>query len=226
MTHYRKIKSYIVRTSSLNKRQSDALVQHKNQYCVAFQPHYITFSDIYGGERPVVCDIGFGMGHGLVEQIERNPNMHYFGIEVYPPGVASTIALAAEKEIENLRIVQHDGVEVLGSMVADHTLDKIQLLYPDPWPKKRHHKRRILDAVFLDMVARKLKPAAFFQIITDWDHYAERIEMVCREDARFNPIDTSVYADMSWPDPLATNYASKAQEKGHTIHNFVYQTNG
>lgn len=225
MVQDRKIKSYAVRTSSLNKAQSQALAKYQHDYCMDFQHEYVTFPNIFGDEQSVVCDIGFGMGRGLVEQIERYPNMHYFAIEVYPPGVASTIALAAKKGIDNLRIVQHDAVEVLESMVAERTLDKIQLLYPDPWPKKRHHKRRILDTTFLDIVAQKLKFKAIFQIITDWDHYAEAIQSTFAADTRFDAVDTHADKDMSWPDPLATNYAKKAQKSGHTIHNLIYQIN-
>lgn len=214
------IKSYVIRGGKLTKRQSAALQHHAARYLIPYQERPI--DTWFDNDQPIICDIGFGMGHALIEQALANPDKNFLGIEVYPAGVGSVVAACHEHDCKNLRIVQHDAVAVLQNMVMHQRFAKVQLLYPDPWPKKRHHKRRIIRPSFIQVVIQALSIDGFFQVVTDWRPYADEIRNVMLDTPLVAV--TSLDEDAtSWPDMLSTSFARKGLAKGHSISNLVYQ---
>ena len=222
MSDSAEIKSYVIRGGKLTKRQSEALNHHADNYLIPYQSSPQEYG--FDQEQPIVCDIGFGMGHALIEQARANPHINYLGIEVYPAGVGSVVAAAKEHACSHIRIIQHDAIAVLRDMVANGQLAKVQLLYPDPWPKKRHHKRRIIRPSFMQEVARVLPQGGIFQVVTDWQPYALEIQALMEQyREQFLAVTPAVNPSLSWPDIHGTAFARKGLEKGHAISNLVYQ---
>ncbi|MDR2494584.1 MAG: tRNA (guanosine(46)-N7)-methyltransferase TrmB, partial [Spirochaetaceae bacterium] len=162
-----RIKSYVLRggrMSAAQKRSYDALFP---RYGIAFDPE----RRLEG--NPLVVEIGFGAGAATAEIARRNPAVRYVGVEVYRPGIGRLLWEIERHSLENIRIIEHDGVEVLERMTADRSVDAFHLFFPDPWPKKRHHKRRLVTRPVTDMLAAKLKPDGYVYMITDWEDYAD-----------------------------------------------------
>jgi tRNA (guanine-N7-)-methyltransferase len=128
-----------------------------------------------------VLEIGFGMGASLAEQALHEPEKNFLGIEVHPPGVANLCALLAEQKISNVRVLQHDAVEVLRDMIAPTSLGRVQVYFPDPWPKLRHQKRRILQTAFVQVLVQKIQSGGLFHMATDWVPYAEEVLQLCAQ---------------------------------------------
>ncbi|MEE3002959.1 MAG: tRNA (guanosine(46)-N7)-methyltransferase TrmB [Pseudomonadota bacterium] len=225
MKHKRHIRSYVLRSTKLTKNKSDKLEDLKQYYCLEYKDNEIDLHTLFEVRQPVICDIGFGSGKSLLEQALRNPNFNFLGIEVYTPGILNVLSQVDQCGIKNIKIIQHDAVEVLANMIPASSLCKVQLLYPDPWPKKRHHKRRIISQNFLSCIGKTLGQEGILQVVTDWDNYAENIISDISSNNAFKAIDIngSYQEKISWPDIFTTSYALKAKEKGHNISNLVYQ---
>lgn len=157
-----------------------------------------------------VMDIGFGMGDALFESMLQNPRNRYIGVEVHGPGVGHLMSLAAGASLTNLRIYRHDVIEVLTDCIPDESLDKVQIFFPDPWPKKRHQKRRLIQHDFIELLVRKLKPGGMIHLATDWPSYAEQM----REVISNSPGVTEISGEIDRP---VTKYERRAQRLGHDI---------
>lgn len=216
------IKSYVIRGGKLTKRQSAALHHHADRYLIPYQDQPI--EKWFDNDHPVICDIGFGMGHAFVEQALANPDTNFLGIEVYPAGVGSVIAACNENSCTNIRIVQYDAIAVLRDMATAQSFAKVQLLYPDPWPKKRHHKRRIIRPSFIQEVIKVLTPGGFFQVVTDWQPYADEIKiLMAAYNTQLSMVELPNEKTIGGPDILRTAFARKGLAKGHHISNLLYQ---
>ena len=163
----RKVRSFVLRTGRLSDYQKNAMNQNWAALGLDYQPQPFDFKRIYGNENPVILEIGFGMGSSLVEMAAQNPDKNYLGIEVHTPGVGACIAYAVEKGVTNLRVICHDATEILRDSIADQSLGGLQLFFPDPWHKARHHKRRIVQPHFIDHLLTKLQAGAFIHMATD-----------------------------------------------------------
>ena len=216
----KKIKSFVLRSGKLTPGQKNAIENYSGNYCLSFTGQELNFSKVFANDNPVIMDIGFGMGHALCAQALEHENFNFIGVEVYPAGVGALIASLSKHNVKNVKIIQYDAVEILSSMVRPHSLAKIQLLYPDPWPKKRHHKRRIVSQEFLNLCAKSLDENALLQVVTDWEPYAEHILNQIRQNEYFNisPLDAK---NLPWPDVHITSFAKKAILKRHVINNIV-----
>ncbi|MEE3130290.1 MAG: tRNA (guanosine(46)-N7)-methyltransferase TrmB, partial [Pseudomonadota bacterium] len=151
-----KVKSFVKREGRLTKAQEKALEDHWPTKGIDYAEAPLSLSEIFGRSAPVVVEIGFGMGKSLVEMAANAPEKDFLGIEVHRPGVGACLAEASEQGVENLRVMDHDAVEVLKNMIPDGSLSRLQLFFPDPWHKKRHHKRRIVQPEFVELVRTKL----------------------------------------------------------------------
>lgn len=216
----KKIKSFVLRSGKLTAGQKNAMENYSGNYCLDFTGQELNFSEIFANDNPVIMDIGFGMGHALCAQALENEGFNFIGVEVYPAGVGALIASLSKHNVKNVKIIQYDAVEILSSMVAPHSLAKIQLLYPDPWPKKRHHKRRIVSQEFLNLCAKSLEKDGLLQVVTDWEPYAEHILNQIEQNMCFN-IATANAENLPWPDVNITSFAKKAILKKHVINNIV-----
>jgi tRNA (guanine-N7-)-methyltransferase len=172
----RTIRSYVLRQGRTTPAQQRALDELLPRYGVPFGDSPLDYRALFGREAPVVLEIGFGMGETTAEIAQSNPGTDFLGVEVHGPGVGSLLRRIEALGLKNLRIVRHDAVEVLEKMIPDGSLAGIHLFFPDPWPKKRHHKRRLVQPAFAALAAKKLAPGGYLHAATDWVDYAEQIE--------------------------------------------------
>ena len=217
--YLRKVRSFVMRTGRLSDYQRDMMNSNWANLGLDYQPTPFNFREIFGNDNPIVLEIGFGMGRSLVEMAAQNPDRNYIGIEVHTPGVGACIAYALEKQVKNLRVICHDATEILRDAIADNTLGGLQLYFPDPWQKVKHHKRRIVQPAFITRVLSKLKCGGFIHFATDWENYAEHMLEVLRQfDAELE--NTSATNDfIPRPDfrPL-----TKFEERGHRLGHGVW----
>ena len=185
VAHIRRIKSYVLREGRLTTGQERAIKELWPVWGVEYQEALINPAVLFNRDNaPLTVEIGFGMGKSLVEMAGNAPERNFIGIEVHTPGIGACLADIRDHEITNLRIVHHDAVEVFNNMIPDGSVDTLQLYFPDPWHKARHHKRRIVKQEFLDMVIPKLKQGGVIHMATDWENYAEQMLEVLSGDAR------------------------------------------
>lgn len=173
--HRRKIVSFVRREGRLTPGQSRALEQLWPTMGIEYKEEELNLEKVFGNNNPVVFEIGFGMGKSLVEMAVANPDTNYIGIEVHRPGIGACLMAVRDQNIKNIRVMDHDAVEVLNNMIPNDSLSKLQLFFPDPWHKKRHHKRRIVQVDFLKLVADKLVKGGVIHMATDWQEYAEHM---------------------------------------------------
>ncbi len=181
----REIKSYVLRQGRITPSQQRALDELLPRFGIPFSISFLNTQDIFTRTAPVVLEIGSGMGETTAEIAHTNPQTDFIAIEVHGPGVGSLLKKIEFLELKNLRLIRHDAVEVLEQMIPDGTLAGIHLFFPDPWPKKRHHKRRLVQPPFAALAARKLAPGGTFHAATDWPEYATQIDEVFSSNSLF-----------------------------------------
>ena len=174
----REIKSYVLRQGRTTPSQKLSLEKLLPVFGIPFSNSSLNAEEIFGRVAPLVLEIGSGMGETTAEIAQQNPPIDFIAIEVHGPGVGSLLKKIDALELKNLRVVRHDAVDVLENMVADGSLAGLHLFFPDPWPKKRHHKRRLVQPPFAALAARKLEPGGYFHTATDWPEYAEQMDAV------------------------------------------------
>jgi tRNA (guanine-N7-)-methyltransferase len=168
------IKSYVKRAHRMSQHQRQAYERLRDHYCVPRSESPVDPRTLFPEpDRPIVLEIGFGMGAATAELAGAHPDTNYLGVEVYTPGVGKLLSLAEAHGLENVRVVHDDAILVLEQMIQPHTLSGIHLFFPDPWPKKRHHKRRIVRPALTEMMAERLVPGGYLYMVTDWEPYAE-----------------------------------------------------
>lgn len=219
---HRTIKSYVLRQGRLTRGQQQALQRLWPVYGIDFKPEQLDFYTRFKRAAPVILEIGFGNGETLKQQAESNPQNNYLGIEVHRPGVGHLLRLADKAGISNLRVINHDAVEVLQQQIPDHSLDCVQLFFPDPWHKKRHHKRRIVNAGFIQLIYHKLKPGGLFHLATDWQDYAEyMLAEMEQADGFSNTAGKGNYTQNT--GRLSTRFEHRGQRLGHGVWDLVYR---
>jgi tRNA (guanine-N7-)-methyltransferase len=174
----RTVRSYVLRQGRTTPAQQRALQELLPRFGLQFSNVPLKFPEIFGRAAPVVLEIGSGMGETTAEIAQAQPETDFVAIEVHAPGVGSLLRKIHERELKNLRVIRHDALEVLERMIPDASLAGIHLFFPDPWPKKRHHKRRLVQPPFAALAARKLAPGGYLHAATDWPDYATQIEQV------------------------------------------------
>ena len=172
---HRPIRSFVLRQGRTSPAQQRAFESLMPRFGLAYAPGTIDLSAMFGRSAPVILEIGFGMGDTTAAIAAAQPQNNFLGIEVHRPGVGSLLRQIEEQGLSNIRIIQHDAVEVLRAMIGPGTLNGVHIFFPDPWPKKRHHKRRLVQAEFAALVATRLKPDGYIHCATDWQEYAEQM---------------------------------------------------
>ncbi|MBE2897018.1 tRNA (guanosine(46)-N7)-methyltransferase TrmB [Pasteurellaceae bacterium HPA106] len=218
----RKIRSFVLRTGRLSQHQQNAMNTHWSDFGVDYQTTPYDLTALFGNGNPVVLEIGFGMGHSLVQMAKQNPDINYLGIEVHTPGVGACIANAVDQKVDNLRVICHDAVEVLTDCIPDASLQGLQLFFPDPWHKAKHHKRRIVQREFVDLVVQKLKCGGFIHMATDWENYAEQmLEVLSATPALANRAAGGGYFERPDFRPL-TKFEQRGQKLGHGVWDLYF----
>ncbi|WP_028110428.1 tRNA (guanosine(46)-N7)-methyltransferase TrmB [Ferrimonas futtsuensis] len=217
----RKIRSYVKREGRMTKGQARAMEVYWPTMGLEHDMGRIDLTQVFGREAPVVLEIGFGMGKSLVEMAAAEPEKNFIGIEVHGPGVGACLMYAEELGVKNLRVYEHDAVEILGDCIPDASLDRVQLYFPDPWHKKRHHKRRIVQPEFIESVRNKLKMGGVFHMATDWEHYAEHMLEEMNEAPGFT--NTADKDFVPRPDfrPL-TKFEARGHRLGHGVWDLIF----
>jgi tRNA (guanine-N7-)-methyltransferase len=173
--HHRPIRSYVLRQGRVSKAQQRAHEALLPLFGIPFAHEIIDLDRVFGRSATKILEIGFGMGETTAAIAACYPENDYLGIEVHTPGVGSLFKQIQEREVANVRIIQHDAVEVLTHMIAPRTLEGVHVFFPDPWPKKRHRKRRLIQPPFIALLAERMKPGAYLRVATDWEDYAHHI---------------------------------------------------
>ncbi len=221
-TRKRTIRSYVRRAGRITRSQQRALDELWSVYGVEFDARPLNFEALFGRAAPVVVEIGFGNGETLIEQAAANPNHDYLGIEVHEPGIGHCLLRAEAAGVRNLRIIAHDAVEVLRQQVPQASLSRLNLYFPDPWPKKRHHKRRIVQDAFVALVAERLVEGGTLNIATDWAGYAEHIDEVLSRSDRFTLDEGREHGGDAPLDRPRTKFERRGLRKGHRIFDWRF----
>lgn len=177
----------------------------------------------FGRDAPLVVEIGFGNGDSLVQQALQQPECNFLGIEVHAPGVGHCLLAAREAGLTNLRLISHDAIEVLKYMIPDASVSRLNLYFADPWPKKRHHKRRIVQPGFLQLVADRLLDGGRFHLATDWANYAEHIDEIFAASDLFECIERREHDGEAPLDRPATKFERRGLKRGHRIVDWCFE---
>jgi tRNA (guanine-N7-)-methyltransferase len=222
-TGHRPIRSFVRREGRLTKGQQRALEHLWPQYGVDNDDSVLDLAALFGRDNAKVLEIGFGNGRSLARMAADFPDNDYLGIEVHRPGVGALLLLIEEQGLSNVRVVCADAVEVLKQRLPDACLDRVQLFFPDPWHKKRHHKRRIVQPEFAALVAQKLKPGGVFHLATDWQDYAQQmLTVMSAAPAYRNQAGDGNYAPRPPWRPL-TKFEQRGQRLGHGVWDLLFE---
>ena len=220
---HRPIRSFVRREGRLTKGQQRALNELWDKYGISNENCLLDLDKVFERNAPKVLEIGFGNGHSLAEMAAEHSDEDYLGIEVHRPGVGALLLLIEEHGLSNIRLICDDAVEILKLRIADNSLDRVQLFFPDPWHKKRHHKRRILKPDFVSLVAQKLKHGGLFHLATDWEDYAMQMVDVMSKSAEFeNTASDSDFVPRPEYRPL-TKFEQRGKRLGHGVWDLIYQ---
>lgn len=169
----REVKTYVLRIGRMTAAQEKAYEELSPAWCIPYENKKINLVDIFGNTNPIIVEIGFGMGDATAELAQANPDVNYLGIEVHRPGVGKLLGEIKKRDLKNLYIIEHDAMEVLENMIGDNSINGFHIFFPDPWPKKRHHKRRLVQRPRTNLIAQKLTPGGYVYFVTDWLEYAD-----------------------------------------------------
>ncbi len=217
----RPIRSYVLRQGRVSNAQARAHEALLPRYGIEFSEEIINPEAVFGRHAPTVLEIGCGMGETTAAIAAAHPETNYLGIEVHTPGVGSLLKLIDKQGLANLRLIQHDAVEVLRRMIAPASLDGVHIFFPDPWPKKRHHKRRLVQTDFTALLASRLKPGGYVHLATDWEEYAgQMLEVLSAEPELENTAEG--YAPRPGYRPQ-TKFEARGLKLGHGVWDIVFR---
>ena len=220
-TTHRPIRSFVLRQGRVSNAQQRAHDTLLPQFGIPYSPQLTDLDRNFGRSAPKVLEIGFGMGETTAAIAAQHPANDYLGIEVHTPGVGSLLKAIAERNLANVRIVQHDAVEVLSNMIAPDTFDAVHIFFPDPWPKKRHHKRRLIQPPLVAILCTRMKPGAYIHVATDWQEYAEQILDVLRHEPQLANTAQD-YAPRPDYRPQ-TKFETRGLKLGHGVWDIVFR---
>jgi tRNA (guanine-N7-)-methyltransferase len=216
-----RIRSFVVRAGRMGPGQARALATLAPRFVVPFAAAPLDCAAVFGRRAPLVVEIGFGMGSATAAVAAAAPELDFLGIEVHPPGVGALLQRIDAAQLENVRIVQHDAVEVLESMLAPLSLAGVNLFFPDPWHKKRHHKRRLVQPGFVGLLANRLAAGGRIHCATDWQPYAEQMLAVLAAEPTLVNAAGSGFAPRPESRPL-TKFEQRGLERGHGVWDLVF----
>lgn len=216
------IRSYVLRAGRITPAQRRALDELLPRYGIPYAPAPLDFDRVFGRRAPRVLEIGFGDGDTLVGLAAARPDTDFIGVEVHPPGVGHCLLALAARGIGNVRVIAHDAVEVLTAQVAPASLDEVLLYFPDPWPKKRHHKRRIVQPAFAALVAERLQPGGWLRVATDWEPYAAWMLEVLNACPALENADPA-RGCVERPARAATRFERRGERLGHRVFDLEFR---
>ena len=217
-----RIRSFIRRQGRLTPGQQLAIDNHWEQYCLDPNINY-DFAEVFGRNAPLFMEIGFGNGDSLARMAAANPDKDYIGIEVHKPGVGHLLILLESQALTNVRIYCHDAIEILEQKIADNRLAGVHLFFPDPWQKRRHHKRRIVRPLFVELLHKKLAHGGYFHAATDWEHYAkDMLKILSAGQHLQNTSPTLSFCPRPDYRPL-TKFENRGLGLGHGVWDLIFR---
>ncbi|MEW8659032.1 MAG: tRNA (guanosine(46)-N7)-methyltransferase TrmB [Candidatus Thiodiazotropha endolucinida] len=220
---HRPIRSYVLRQGRLTEGQQRAFQALWPQYGLTLDQQPLRFASLFGREAPVTLEIGFGNGEALAQIAARHPEQDFLGVEVHTPGVGHLMLKLAEQASDNVRIVQADAMELLRHHMPEAALDRVQLYFPDPWHKRRHHKRRIVQQAFADLIHQALKPGGVIHMATDWEEYARQmLDVFTQHDGFRNQAGKGNFSPRPDTRPL-TKFEQRGQQLGHGVWDLLFE---
>lgn len=217
ITHPRTVRSFVRRTGRITEAQERALERLWPRFGIAFAQELLDFDAVFGRNEARVLEIGFGDGESLAQQALLNPTQDYLGVEVHRPGVGRCLLRAESSDVGNLRLICHDAIDVLQHQIPGQSLHRVNVYFPDPWPKKRHHKRRLLQPEFLALVASRLSAGGTMRIATDWPGYAEHIDTTIAASDCFSLLERREHRGDRPLDRPTTKFERRGLTQGHHI---------
>jgi tRNA (guanine-N7-)-methyltransferase len=220
--HSRSIRSFVIRAGRITDAQQRALEEQWPKYGVEFDAQPLDLDALFGRHAPRVVEIGFGNGENLAALATAHPDRDYLGIEVHRAGVGRLMLAAETGQLTNVRISSHDAVEVLEHQLAAHSLDEMLILFPDPWHKKRHHKRRLVQPPFISLAASRLKSGGMLRLATDWEPYAiQMLEVLNASDVLVNESEDGGYVEPA--ERITTRFEKRGQRLGHGVWDLAFR---
>jgi len=220
--YLRTVRSFVRRAGRMTPGQQSAMETLWPRYGVEVGPGVLDFVTLFGSAAPVVVEIGFGMGQSLLTLARQNPQNNYLGIEVHRPGVGALLAGLAEHQLTNVRVIMADAKEILEAHIASGTLAALLLFFPDPWPKVRHQKRRLVQPDFVNLLASKLSDGGYFHMATDWENYAQQMLEVA---SNCQSLDNAAGVGQFTPRPDSrpvTKFERRGQKLGHGVWDLLF----
>jgi tRNA (guanine-N7-)-methyltransferase len=219
----RVIKTYVLRAGRIGPGQTRAFEQFGPQFLVPYAPERLDAAATFGRAAPLILEIGFGMGDATAKIAHTRPDDNFLCCEVHAPGVGALLKRCGEESIGNIRIVQHDAVEVMDHMLGENSLDGVHIFFPDPWHKSRHHKRRLIQSAFVNRLAQHIKPGGYLHLATDWEPYAEQMMQVVSAEPllKNSATDPSGFAEKPAYRPL-TKFENRGLKLGHGVWDLVF----
>lgn len=221
-TALRRIRSFVKREARFTPAQAKSLTENWPVYGLECVQGEISPQKIFNRHAPLVIEIGFGVGGSFLETIQQNPASDFIGIEVHRPGVGSFLHQAQQQRLNNVRVYCHDAVEIFKQCIPDNSVDKVCIFFPDPWPKARHHKRRLIQPALVELIAQKLKVGGFLHLATDWENYAEHMLNVLQSSSLKNTSETNDFVPRPDARPL-TKYEQRGEKLGHVVRDLLFQ---
>ena len=216
-----RIRSYVLRAGRVGPGQARALAEIGPKFLVPYAAAELDLDAVFGRRAPRFLEIGFGMGEGLAEMAAAHPENDYLGVEVHTPGVGALLKQLGERGLTNVRVIQHDAVDVLNEMLSPGSLDGVHVFFPDPWHKKRHHKRRLIQPPLVALLASRLAAGAYLHLATDWQDYAEHMLAVLDAEAQLENTAAG-YAPRPGRRPL-TKFEQRGLRLGHGVWDIVFR---
>ena len=224
--HHRTIRSFVLRTGRTTAGQAKAFETQGPQFLLEYKPELCSFETVFNrnkpGALPTVLEIGFGMGEATAQIAAGMPDTNFLCCEVHTPGVGALLKRIEEQHLTNIRILQHDAVEVIDHMLALGSLDGVHIFFPDPWHKKKHNKRRLIQAQLIAKLAARLKPGGYLHCATDWQPYAEQILEVLNAEPMLQNTSPDGYATKPDYRPL-TKFENRGIKLGHGVWDVVFK---
>ncbi|EFW39466.1 tRNA (guanosine(46)-N7)-methyltransferase TrmB [Treponema phagedenis] len=221
----RPILTFVLRAGRMTDGQKRDYAVFSKRWCIPYQNEPIQFEHIFGNSQPVIMEIGFGMGLATAEIAEKNPGTNYLGVEVYKPGVGKLLGEIEKRNLSNIRIIEYDAIQVLQTMIDEKSLAGFHIFFPDPWQKKKHHKRRLLHRPNTDLFVSRLRDGGYIYAVTDWEHYAHDAYAELSATAGLTSKYEGFAPSQSWRPK--TKFELKGLKKDHVIRElFFTRTNG
>lgn len=215
-----RIRSFVTRAGRLSAAQARAIEELGPRFCVPYDKTVADLDQIFGRSAPTILEIGFGMGETSAKIAAGMPEKNFLGVEVHTPGVGSLLKLIGEQQLNNVRLIQHDAVEVLTNMIAPESLAGAHVFFPDPWHKARHNKRRLIQGPLVSLLASRIAPGGYLHCATDWQEYAEQmLEVLSAETLLKNTAET--YAERPHYRPV-TKFENRGLRLGHGVWDLVF----